>query len=459
LSDRHFNSAKFYKHKYESADVMFNYKSPLSRLLEKPAAKVENDVPQHAETDALDLQTLRETLSGAPAGGVPAEYHEDIEDLAPVNETGDTKDVHAEDLAKDATEKPDFLVLQSVFDDAEMVKSDNIFAESIDIIDAVPAAVEIPAEPVPSILTLVPEASETVIPVARQETYEPVATPAEIVMPTLEGVDEEYEEDLVEEDLVAASDSVLELSEDSVVPNDTGLVDQLLSAMEMETPEPAAEAASFEPSEPLVSDLQAIEPQSTEQVVETPVPAVPEPVIATPEPAIAEPVPVIAETADPQPAAPVAKSRRRDRIKTTFLGLEHADNRLNDLISAEPVKKAVTVNTFPVGWLVITDGPGRGACLTLTEGLLQIGRNDDQALQLDFGDNGISRSSHAVVAYDSEERKCFLGHGGKANLVRLNGSPVLSTVPMTHGDTIRISETTMRFVSFCDQDFDWRDKT
>lgn len=126
--------------------------------------------------------------------------------------------------------------------------------------------------------------------------------------------------------------------------------------------------------------------------------------------------------------------------------------------TAEPIAKGETApETFPVGWLVVTSGPGRGASITLTEGLMQIGRNDDQAIQLDFGDTGISRSNHAVIAYDPEDRKCYLGHGGKANLVRLNGKPVLSTVALSGGDLIRISETTIRFTAFCDDGFDWRD--
>ena len=126
--------------------------------------------------------------------------------------------------------------------------------------------------------------------------------------------------------------------------------------------------------------------------------------------------------------------------------------------TAEPVAKSEAAQeTFPVGWLVVTSGPGRGACITLTEGLMQIGRNDDQAIQLDFGDTGISRSNHAVIAYDPEDRKCYLGHGGKANLVRLNGKPVLSTVALSSGDLIRISETSIRFAAFCDDGFDWRD--
>ncbi|WP_271948828.1 FHA domain-containing protein [Ruegeria faecimaris] len=194
-----------------------------------------------------------------------------------------------------------------------------------------------------------------------------------------------------------------------------------------------------------------------------------------PEMAMEEPVvDVVVETVDPEPEAPsaqevevqpqpapAAKEDRRSRVKTTFLGFERADTHVQDLMeSAEPVAMAKTEAaqaTFPVGWLVVTSGPGRGSSVTLTEGLMQIGRNDDQAIQLDFGDTGISRSNHAVIAYDPEDRKCYLGHGGKANLVRLNGKPVLSTVPLSTGDLIRISETSIRFAAFCDDGFDWRD--
>ncbi|WP_170754091.1 FHA domain-containing protein [Ruegeria lacuscaerulensis] len=166
-----------------------------------------------------------------------------------------------------------------------------------------------------------------------------------------------------------------------------------------------------------------------------------------------------AEVVETPPAPQAVQSDRRGRVKTTFLGFERADTHVQDLMeTSEPVAKTESAQqTFPVGWLVVTAGPGRGACITLTEGLMQIGRNDDQAIQLDFGDTGISRSNHAVIAYDPEDRKCYLGHGGKANLVRLNGKPVLSTVALNSGDLIRISETSVRFAAFCDDGFDWRD--
>ncbi|NDW54165.1 FHA domain-containing protein [Aliiroseovarius sp. PrR006] len=196
----------------------------------------------------------------------------------------------------------------------------------------------------------------------------------------------------------------------------------------------------------LAEDLPGRTPdiELTETLEVAEVPQVDEPVDTAPEPV---------EAAAPAPAAD-----RSERVKTTFLGFERPDAHVQDSMEAAPVsKQVVEQNSFPVGWLVVTQGPGRGTSFTLVAGLAQIGRNDDQAVQLDFGDNGISRAGHAVVAYNVEDRTCYLGHGGKANLVRLNGGPVLSTVPLSNGDMIRISDTTLRFVAFCDDVFDWQD--
>ncbi len=252
---------------------------------------------------------------------------------------------------------------------------------------------------------------------------------------------------------------------------------------EIDATEDSAEPVAVEPEQDapeqivtlhLSNEVRVEDPSKQQNViaetVEPEIPAEPtqEPMveIVEPEADVVEPV---AEAPEPQPepeiqAEPVAPSPapaedRRSRVKTTFLGFERADTHVQDLIeTAEPVAKTESVQeTFPVGWLVVTQGPGRGASVTLTEGLMQIGRNDDQAIQLDFGDTGISRSNHAVIAYDPEDRKCYLGHGGKANLVRLNGKPVLSTVALSNGDLIRISETSIRFMAFCDDGFDWRD--
>lgn len=108
-----------------------------------------------------------------------------------------------------------------------------------------------------------------------------------------------------------------------------------------------------------------------------------------------------------------------------------------------------------VGWLVVTAGPGRGTAREVITGMNAIGRGDGVQVQLDFGDDTISRDAHAYVTYDDEARCFFVSHGGKTNLVRLNDAPVLATQTLTHGDTVRIGATSLRFVALCGADFDW----
>ncbi len=145
--------------------------------------------------------------------------------------------------------------------------------------------------------------------------------------------------------------------------------------------------------------------------------------------------------------------RRAGRIKTRLLGVDHSNGALEALganrsAGVEPV-------LYPVGWLVIVEGPGCGHAFPLRPGVSQIGRGDDQAIQLDFGDLAISREGHALIAYDEESRKFYLGFGGKPNLVRRNGKPVLSTEGLDHGDVIRIGETALMLAALCGPDFAW----
>ena len=149
--------------------------------------------------------------------------------------------------------------------------------------------------------------------------------------------------------------------------------------------------------------------------------------------------------------------RNAGRVKTRLLGFQDPTDDAKDIFAAAEEQKQAVEQKFPVGWIVVIDGPGRGHSYTLFNGVSNIGRGEDQAVRLDFGDNSISRNNHAAVAYDDEQGKFFLGHGGKSNLVRLNGKPVLSTEDMDHGDEIRIGETTLKFVALCNPEFTWQD--
>lgn len=143
------------------------------------------------------------------------------------------------------------------------------------------------------------------------------------------------------------------------------------------------------------------------------------------------------------------------RVKTRLLGFGTSEIAGLDPILKKDTPAPAAYSSFPVGWLIVIEGPGKGAAFTLYEGLSQIGRAEGQTVQLSFGDNSISRENHAAIAYDAERRCFYFGHGGKANLVRLNGRPVLSTEELPSESDIRIGETTLRFIALCGQNFSW----
>lgn len=167
--------------------------------------------------------------------------------------------------------------------------------------------------------------------------------------------------------------------------------------------------------------------------------------------------PVTAPAADVPAADPAAPrpGRVSRRVRTRMLGFDTGADAAKDVFAKGEPTGAAPAQTHPVGWIVVMSGPGIGHWFALFNGVSTIGRATDQTVPLDFGDTSISREKHAAVAYDDESNAFFLGHGGKSNIVRLNGRPVLSTEDLSNGDTIRIGETSLRFIALCGDEFSW----
>ena len=166
------------------------------------------------------------------------------------------------------------------------------------------------------------------------------------------------------------------------------------------------------------------------------------------------------ETADQSdaadaPAAPSRPGRGARRVRTRMLGFDQGIDATTDPFAKQDPEANAPARKFPVGWMVVVAGPGTGHSFAIFNGVSTIGRGTDQSMVLDFGDTSISREKHAAIAYDDERNSFFLGHGGKSNIVRLNGRPVLSTEDLSHGDSVRIGETTLRFVALCGTEFTW----
>ena len=163
--------------------------------------------------------------------------------------------------------------------------------------------------------------------------------------------------------------------------------------------------------------------------------------------------------APPMPMGPDGRPRRKkprpSASKTRLMGFDTSDGRA-DLFDEGDAEIAESGRCqFPVGFVFVTKGPGLGESFAIRSGMSEIGRGDDQAIRLDFGDQAVSRSNHAAIVYDPKDHSYLLGHGGKANIVRLNGTPVVSTSTLKDGDEIELGETRLRFVGFCSNNFNW----
>lgn len=108
-----------------------------------------------------------------------------------------------------------------------------------------------------------------------------------------------------------------------------------------------------------------------------------------------------------------------------------------------------------VGWLVVTEGPGRGKAVNVYAGMNSVGRGAGQRVRVDFGDPAISGEGACFITFEPKRRTFHISHGGKANIVYLNDEAVLTPMPLAAGHVITLGETKLRFVPLCGPDFNW----
>ena len=156
------------------------------------------------------------------------------------------------------------------------------------------------------------------------------------------------------------------------------------------------------------------------------------------------------------------KSAREDGTQTDKRIASVAPTTIAPQAAGGPVRttfvRGAEMQSDPVvGWLVIVKGPGRGSFQPVFPGMNPIGRDQSQRICLNYGDDTISRQEHAFITYDDEQRRFYLQHGGKANLIRVGDQPVLVPTELRPSDIIRIGKTTLRFVPLCGSEFSWDD--
>jgi len=121
------------------------------------------------------------------------------------------------------------------------------------------------------------------------------------------------------------------------------------------------------------------------------------------------------------------------------------------------LKKADAMADPVAGWLVVTEGPGKGEVLTIGYGQNTIGRSKSERISIDFGDNEISRNNHSMITFDPRGRAFYIQPGTGVNLAYMNNMAILAPTPLQSHSEVTIGSTKLRFVSFCGSDFSWED--
>jgi pSer/pThr/pTyr-binding forkhead associated (FHA) protein len=97
-----------------------------------------------------------------------------------------------------------------------------------------------------------------------------------------------------------------------------------------------------------------------------------------------------------------------------------------------------------VAKLTIVEGPGTGNSVHIFTGTNQIGRGDDMRVQINFGDDTISRQQHAVLTFDAKNLEIRVYDGGKSGGLWVNGTRVTADQAIKAGDLIKLGETTLK---------------
>jgi FHA domain-containing protein len=154
-------------------------------------------------------------------------------------------------------------------------------------------------------------------------------------------------------------------------------------------------------------------------------------------------------------AAAGAGGGSRDRTILHRHGQPSAADPEQSPAAAQPAGATAQGFDPAVGWLVVLQGPGRGASLTIFEGMNTVGRDPGQRIPINFGDGKISREAHFFLTFEPKKRTFHVNHGGKGNLVYLNGEVLLAPMLLKNGDVIEVGVTKLRFVPLCGEDFGW----
>lgn len=118
------------------------------------------------------------------------------------------------------------------------------------------------------------------------------------------------------------------------------------------------------------------------------------------------------------------------------------------------VKKDLGIDPV-VGWLVCTEGADRGRDYRIHSDNNFIGRSEKMDVSI-RGDETISRENHAIISYDTKEKKYYFSQGEGRSIVRVNGKALFTTCELSAYDEIEIGMTKLIFIPLCGERLEWK---
>jgi hypothetical protein len=107
-----------------------------------------------------------------------------------------------------------------------------------------------------------------------------------------------------------------------------------------------------------------------------------------------------------------------------------------------------------VGCLVCVKGAMMGEGFFLVEGHNDIGRGANLEVVLSK-ELTVSRKAHACITYDKKKNQYFLEAAKGKQDVLCDGVIVQEATLLASGNVVQIGQCTLRFVAFCDDEFQW----
>lgn len=162
---------------------------------------------------------------------------------------------------------------------------------------------------------------------------------------------------------------------------------------------------------------------------------------------------------DTQPIFLDDENKREDvNSKGLPTAIEDAPDNLFDPIDpTTPISYSSDSGFRPVvGWLVCIEGQDRGHDYRLHAGYNNIGRGPSNDVFIS-GDNTISRSKDARIAFDEEDNVFYFAPFDGTNLVKVNGKVIMMAKELNAYDVLTIGGSKFCFVPFCGDKFSWND--